>query len=420
MVFLRRSNPAGIAFDCDEKVSENSRGSRLISGRNPCSTDGHFDGVKRGLAGAYDANGLTTIGGACASVTRTEAHQNPPHKGNLVMHQLSLFDDHGRPTLRTVFQDYQDHLLSRAEPASLLTIDGYRNTVERWAALVGEVPVSEIDTEIIDLFRQRLAVQPGRLGERLSPATVRRHLANLRALLRFAGPRSSTNRHGLGMIREVPIFDFPRRVRTVPTGDLTLQQIGVLVQAGRGGAFSKPMSSRHGVGAGQVWATWYLAAYYSGLRAGALCRLRWEWIRPEGDGGSVVIPAEVQKRRKSQWQYLHPEALEAMAVIRDERDPWVFPWRSFRTDRLQSIRNAVSMLGRCHNGNLTRCQIPKSPGDALHGLRKSHATELAVISPLAAQISLNHEQSIMSAHYTNHRRILIDAISAMPSPLASA
>ena len=302
----------------------------------------------------------------------------------------------------------------RSKPS---TVGGYTCTAQLWHDRHADLGLEAIEATHLAEFERHLRQQPGRLGQNLSPATVRKHLANLRAILRHAAPPDPTNPTGQSL-RPPLYFRMPPPPEAAPTGWLDWPAIADAVIRSR--SITRPAAALLAPAGRAAWlAALIYTATFTGLRPCALLRLRWSDLRPAIGGGlDVTIRPENNKRDRGQFHYIHPEAAARLATLRGQlrpAAPYVFAdaWPVLASPNWRRFSHARKNVGEALKLTLGP---DRTPGNVFRVFRKTHATELALISDTAAKISLGHRDvAILATHYANRHRLLREAIAALPS-----
>lgn len=113
------------------------------------------------------------------------------------------------------------------EDSAAATVADYESTIRIWEQLSGNPPVGQIDDQVLHGFKMRLQQRTWR-GKPVSKSTIKKHLGNLRAILRRCGPPGYRNPQGQSIIERVPYVKPPtvkkkdrtRITRVVPIGDV--------------------------------------------------------------------------------------------------------------------------------------------------------------------------------------------------------
>lgn len=301
--------------------------------------------------------------------------------------------------------------LERGRPADWKTAECYESTATWWESIVGNVPVERITQHHIDGFMRGLRASVScRTRRRLAAMTVRKHAANLRAVLRQATAAGVLPPGTVGV-------KLPRRERQLPFGHISRADVGQMIAAARGMRAPRPLET--GVTAGEWWRGLLGWLYFTGSRIEETLLLEWAWL----NGDEALIPGAVGGRRIRKHAvphvvYLHPELLEWLEPLRDARQgPWVFAYRDCAKPHPPAMRGAIRGLTRLHERLRGLAGVRKIAGSGWHAYRKTHLTELAAINPLAAQLSSSHGGgNLMCEFYLDVPRLMRAAIAQLPVP----
>lgn len=143
---------------------------------------------------------------------------------------------------------------------------------------------------------------------------------------------------------------------------------------------------RSRVSRAKFWRAFILAGYYSGLRLGDLCRLRWSDVRR--DGSVAVVQHKTQTGIVGK---IRPNGLAAMRAIRAEKRQRVF---GDCLSRQRIMRQFVDLVRRAGLAGGTKM------------LRRTGATLLEIDHPGWAQEHLGHKTpGIAARHYIDHAKL---------------
>jgi integrase len=286
----------------------------------------------------------------------------------------------------------------------------YRNALAYWEQITGDPPLYEITDWTTAHFASELLKQPGRKGETMAIATVRKHCTQIDKLLAFTGPRTRDKggRKNLGLLDFPPMVDKPDADENPPCGDFTLDEVKRLWDACQ--LMRTP--NIDGVENAAWWRALIVVACYTGLRIGQLMRLEYSDLQPP----NITVWARSSKKRKGKRQFLHAEALADIQAIRTNRTR-IFEFPNW-DDNKRWLQTQMERL-------LVFAGIPEERQFKFHGFRKLHATLIADSDNSsggiqAAQFSLGHSHdSTTRGHYINgdvQQKIAAQAIQRLPSP----
>lgn len=313
---------------------------------------------------------------------------------------VDLFPVPEEPTLLSFYRDfYLPVCLGEAS-------DGHKAYCEiilrRWKLVTADPPLAEITPELLAKFRDSLIRSRGlKPTERMQPRTVAHMLTMIQAFLTKAGPPGPRNRDGASVIEKVPWVRPPRWENPMPRA-ATEEQINAIYTAAVG--METPRLPK--VKAPAFWRSLIAVACCTGLRAGTLFALRFEWI--DWQRRLITIPGRSMKSRRQHIVPLNETALRHLHAIRDDERELVFPWRRNKRNFYHWFHKLQEMAG-----------IPKPEWFGLHALRKWHGSQLWAMNPAAAQLSLGHRNvDVTIGHYIDGLSIVTSAINQLPQPAA--
>lgn len=292
--------------------------------------------------------------------------------------------------------------------ASNETVLLYQQAVDKWVAITGDPPLYQITDELCSSFVEALASSPGRKNDTLASHTIVKHCNHLQWILNRTGPREPNHpkkRRNKGLLPEIPLIERPLLDIEPPDGDFTIDETLAILASFTSHKPRAPKESITGVPADAWWRALIAVCYYSGLRIGAVMQLEWTFLQGEW----LVVPPRVMKRRKGKKQFLSAEAREAIEPLR-KGHKLIFAWPNWLEKK-----GARRSMRRVFELRLIKAGLPEHRQFGFHGFRKAHATEIASVNPLAAQLSLGHSDSKTTTdHYVNPR-VAAEAIKRMPS-----
>lgn len=304
----------------------------------------------------------------------------------------------------TLYQAWQRHHRPRLEaagrsPATIVEID---RSLRYWQELTGDPPLDAIDDDTLNRFAAALWKLPGRKTPTIGSYSVIKHVTNVNAVLRTCGPRSVANRRGRGLLADPPLLERPARPHEPPADDFTTAEVRQLIAAAD--AMDKPAAANWEPGL--FWRAVLLTFAYAGFRRKTLFALDASNLV---DGFFLVRPEQI-KQQKGFKQFCHPLALAAIEALGITPGGPLFAWPQYRTKE-----GARGWFNEHFNRLVIAAGIPEGRRFGTKGLRKWHASEMAAINPLAAQLSLNHSTGggVIGRHYVNHR-IVRDTMLKLP------
>jgi len=307
-------------------------------------------------------------------------------------------DGNGRGQQPTLSEAFEREILPRRPFWDARTVAEYTSTLNLWAKITGDPPLSEIDDRFISRFSAELLRRPGkRAGAMLSRNTVRKHLRHLKAMLRQLGPRAT---RGIGLLSEIPVIEAPRPAQR-PVTTFSWDQLRGLLD----GAKYFQTTLTHPIASADWWRTLVVVIYNTSWRIGTALKLRWEWL----DGPWVNVPAEAVKRRETgRRYYLNATTGQALATIRRDSGP-IFPWAG-----------AMISLQRWRRRIAAKVGLPTSDLYGFHCLRRTALSAIAVINPLVARIVAGHAiHDVLADHYISDQ-VIADTLERLPQPWCAA
>ncbi|HEX4128501.1 MAG TPA: tyrosine-type recombinase/integrase [Pirellulales bacterium] len=231
----------------------------------------------------------------------------------------------------------------------------YRTSVHYWTAFTADPPLALIDEYTCAAFLERIYELPGHKGK-ASRFTIHRHISNIRAILRQAGPRSEQCPNAQRLIPEVPFLERPKLDHSPVHNNVTLDELARILEACR---IAKAPRIPH-VASSQWWRSLIVVAYNTGERRGALLEAEFDKIIDR----AIEFPAITRKgRTKTHTVPLNAAALEAIEQVRGWfRRRRIFPW----TYHIRHFDHLYKNITEAAGVNKT-----------FHGLRKAAATEMA-------------------------------------------
>jgi len=310
--------------------------------------------------------------------------------------------DPARITLSDFFGQHAWPRIFLPRNRSTRTRADYLGSLGHWERIWRCPSLLQITPEMCAAFVCRLRDLPGRKGRPMSENTVFKHWVNIQRLLDLTGPADRENPDRAGILDDPPWIGRLRRQQPAPKSPMELHAIWRWLDALPRAARSCPRNAAYDPAA--WWRALILTAYNTGARPGTYFRIRWEWL-----SGHVlrVPPGEAIKGTAGRLLYLNSAALEALAPLRRPAG-LVLGWSDWP--------KAETTLKKHRYRQLAAVGLP--PAD-LYALRRSFATQAAMINPLAAQIQMGHVgagMSMMAAHYIDHESFLASALERLPQP----
>ena len=288
---------------------------------------------------------------------------------------------------------YQQISASRGHKTS--TRKDYRSAVNHWLAIHGDTPLDAIDRAKLLEYRKALLSQ-------LAAATARKYCVDLRAVLAAAGPVCDRVEDAAALIDSVPSCKLPAVPRTLPRPAYTLDHLQSWLRACEETSWCRPLAR---IAAPRWWRAAIVILYNTGLRIEAALLVRWEWVDLARQ--TIDIPGAAMKLSHAQRVHLNRHAVEAIESLRPRRR---------RCHRVLEAPCAYRQLSRYRRRLLAAAKLPDL---GFHGLRRTFATELSAIDPIAADLALNHSPrglGVLFTNYANRERIIRRALDQLPQP----
>lgn len=348
------------------------------------------------------------------------------HGGGLRLYRPEANDDgvggegpiSGRTTLGQFFERAFVPLWVMSRGLDPKTETSYRDSIEWWTRLMGDLPMDEIDDFAAARFVQQLQEQRGRgqTRDRMAARTVRRHCRHVTKVLAFAGPkgRDRFSRLNRGLLRDPPLIEGPTPDQPAPSGDWTIEELHRVYEACA--TLKRPVLDY--ATPCDWWRALVVVGYYTGLRRGHLLSLLWEdLVVPWQNGGRLTARPRSGKRRKGFRKYVPATALEHLERIKPSpATGLIFAWpgwpaRPWTIDK--QMQNLVSAAG-LGGGR-----------DKFQALRKTHVTQMVIIDPeqstrIAQQSAGHSDLATTLGHYVNTQAVeyvVARSVEAMPSPV---
>ena len=205
------------------------------------------------------------------------------------------------------------------------------NCIQNFILRIGNLPVSQLNLEHVEKFRQTRLTEKTQTGRPASPSTINRDVANLRAMLNKGVKYGKIDLNPIQLVSMLEENNVRERV-------LTHEQFRLLLK-------KCPESIR-----GQV-----LIAYYLPMRQSEILYLRWEEI--DFKNGFIRLGGNRTKNKSGRAIPIHPEVIKYLKTLpHPTEDGYVF---SFRNWRRKSFRKAVNEaeLGGFNFHDLRHCAI---------------------------------------------------------------
>lgn len=310
-------------------------------------------------------------------------------------------------TLSQFIDDFVIAVWLAERKASKKTKVGYQESREYWRQFTGDPPLVEIDDFTTSQFLQGLWNLDGRApaGEKrpISAFTVRKHVRNVQTALYLAGPRSSSHPKAQRLIDEPPYLERPQVDVGEVDDNFTLEEIAQILE----GAKHMRVPRLPGIPAPAYWRSLAIVGYNTAERRYALLHVE----QPNPNATEIVFPRGIRKRKVLTNRVpINEWVREAIESIRTDRK-LLYPWPYSETEQEQ-----LRWFGRCWEKLLERSGIPAGRRFGLHGLRKATGTEMASYNPMAAMMTLGHQEwATFQRHYAG-KKIKAEGLDKLPQP----
>lgn len=316
-----------------------------------------------------------------------------------------------QPTLSEFFTQFYKPIRIDAKKRDPKTLRSYEESLKLWNRLVGDIPIDQITDLVVAKFITDMSNLRGKkVGTTMKASSIEKHCTQLSTVLNMAGPRSSSNRHGKGLITDVPVFDPPKAARTPPRKNWTLPEVRAMYAAAD--KMAKPV-----VPCGDTPAWWralIVGAYFLGLRIFALLNICFSMVKD----GWLTVPSEISKGGKSSRHFVHPEAMDHFEKIKVEGSDHILLYPNWKKGK-RLLYDYLRKLQE-HAGIAVERQF------GFHSFRKTHTTVLASLTlegnqsiELASKSAAHASTDITTSFYIGEdvqEGLLQQAILRMPSP----
>ncbi len=291
------------------------------------------------------------------------------------------------------------------------TIDQDRNALRRWTELTPNPPLESIDDALAADFVDALAARKTRRGPPVSPNTVRKTCTHLQLILDCAGPKTRRRRRAAELLdaARVPYFERPAERHEEPSDILTLEEIGLWLEACSLAARTRSLPWFNAARAARWWRALVIFAYNTGLRIETIMGATWDMLdRDPGRPGWMIVPAAIAKGQRGGRYYVNRAARAAIDGLGTRAAAGaLFPWRGWP--------RSATWLHASRRKIQARSRLPADRRIGFHGLRKALATWLAARNAMVASIVLGHRGGVTQRHYVDPA-IIVDLLEQVPQP----
>lgn len=333
--------------------------------------------------------------------------------------QLRLFEpfvegdgDAPRYTRDTTIRTYveQHFIPRRLRKADVKTIREYRTTLTYFIHCFGNLALGRIDDAVLIEFIERLEAMPGKVrSEKMSDATVAKHIRQFEAILTTMGPKSRRHRYNAEVFAIAPFFPESYQVgERHKRKPFTFEEFERLWTAAR--VARKPRLV--GITATEWWRGLFDVLFNTGARIETALAVEPPWI--DGDGYAEV-PTEHYKQGEARTLYFNPWARGAIAAL---HPPGTNRRRTFAGVSLEGAGMLFDGRDQVEEGCCRRyldelfkrimraADVPVLQHRVWHGFRRTLADQLFALHPAVAQYQLGHASlEVTKEHYIDGRSI---------------
>jgi hypothetical protein len=276
---------------------------------------------------------------------------------------------------------FPDKLQGNRDPA---TIQRVRDALNWWRRLIHDPPLRRISDRDINDFKQYLARQKGRKGDKLAQETIRQTLVRIRFVMREAAKTHVIDGRRMVFMETVPYFELPRKTKTDPR-PYSFEELTKILDH----CHMMTWPKIEGVEPPRFWRSLYEYFYYEGCRLEETLRLEYSDLK----GEILTVRDEIAKHNHGEELWLQEESLAALERIRTPRR-FIFELpRGWERDMDKIKREAKRIL---------RAAGVYEPWRVFHGVRRTNASEVArVAGKQAAQKSMRHNDARTTEAYVS-------------------
>lgn len=337
-------------------------------------------GLSVKTARQYAALVRRVVRSACPDRCLKKAGKRPHEEKPQTIRGMS--DEELRAPAKSLLRFFQDEYVSkRMIGAKQGSIDQIRWSIQSFARFLGRAPIiSDLCEDTVTAFVRWTVKVRGN-----SVATANSKRRDLLTLWNYAVRKK--------LLRESPDVEKLREPRQLPKA-WTMEEFGRILNAAR--SYDIRTRQAFAFRPGDYFTALFLVGYDTGLRLGALLKVRRDDWKPERR--EITVDAEHQKQAVAQTFVLSAETAEAVQrMLANQRTPgrlpFLFSWPSRKDSIFPHIRNILQAAGLYMPGE-----------DTFHRLRKTSATHLtAAVGLEAACRQLGHSSVEMTRRYVDPR-----------------
>ncbi|MCI0357916.1 MAG: site-specific integrase [Planctomycetaceae bacterium] len=306
------------------------------------------------------------------------------------------------------------------------TFDRYEEMLRYWAAITGDPQLFELEDKITLGFVNELpawgysrrGVKKGMkvpIGPRaehpgfspLSSATIAEHVSRLATLLRHAGPRvdlRSPTAEILPRFAFVPLVPSDAKEKPPFTLDDARRIAAAAALMQRPATWIEPQL---------WWETRIALFYFTGLRAGTIVKLAWQFVETRAGQLWLSVPGSIVKTGKDIEMPLHAQLAELLVRVKSAlgaRSPGLI---------LEPCCGYRQFLD-WHSDLQTRAGLPPERQQSPHAWRRTHSVQMALLGArrglTIASEALDHDDERTTAESYLHSA-LVDQLRLQLPPL---
>lgn len=333
--------------------------------------------------------------------------------------QLRLFEpyvegdlDAPRFTRDTTIRTYceQHFFPRRLRKADPKTVIEYRTTLKYFIHCFGNLAIGRINDTVLIEFIERLEAMPGKVRtEKLSDATVAKHIRQFEAILTTMGPKTRRHRYNAEVFTIAPFFPESYQVgERHKRKPFTIDEFERLWTAAR--VARKPKLA--GVSAPEWWRGLFDVLFNVGARIETALTVEPVWIDRDG---YAEVPTEHYKQGEARTLYFNPWARGAIAAL---HPPGTKRRRTFAGVSLDGAGMVFDPRDQVEEGCCRRyldelfkeimlaADVPVLKHRVWHGFRRTLGDQLFAMNPAVAQFQLGHSSlEVTKEHYIDGRSI---------------
>ena len=283
------------------------------------------------------------------------------------------------------------------------TLEAYETALKHWEAQTSNPSVRACDRSHVESFRD------GMLEQGMSPATVRKYWAHLKAILRRLAPPETRNQQGEGIISRVPWMRLPAAPEKLPR-IATFLELNALYDACQVAVW--PSEKNTGFLPRIIWRSFLVLVYNYGPRTKDLWRLAWSAV----DWERETLRFQAKKTSKLQGLPFNDATRAHLLRIRPTPSILAAAGTNTRSDVFWPTRGNAQFYREWQKINAAAgLSVPLECRD----LRETCASNYERISPGVGSWILGHAaRGVTARFYLNPTPQVIEAVHKLPQPEA--